>query len=164
MPKANRTCHCCGREYYYCPSCPDDKRNPGIYVMWDSELCKEIFKTLIDESTKEITTLECKNKLIELGVNKSTVLKESVRKHVDRVMDCKEEIVEEVSNETLINIEEKHVTSDDEIIVKNIVENTVVKDIIEVNAFETTKEIDNAKKYKRTKKSSLKNIENSEVD
>ena len=57
MSKANRTCYCCGRKYYYCPSCNDDRRDPKIYTMWDSELCKEIFNTLTDESFKKITTL-----------------------------------------------------------------------------------------------------------
>ena len=90
MPKANRTCYCCGREYYYCPSCPNDRKDPRIFTMWDSEICKDIFETLVSESTKKITTLECKEKLIKLGVDENTVLKDSIRKHVDRVMGCNE--------------------------------------------------------------------------
>ena len=69
MPKANRKCYCCGREYYYCPSCPDERKDPRIYIMWDSEVCKEIFNTLASESTKNITAKECKEKLIEFNCN-----------------------------------------------------------------------------------------------
>ena len=59
MAKANRVCYCCGHEYYFCPSCPNDRKDPQIYTMWDSELCKDIFNTLVSESTKKITTREC---------------------------------------------------------------------------------------------------------
>lgn len=107
MPKANRTCYCCGKEYYYCPSCPGERRSPSIYTMWDSELCRDIFNTLVSESTKKITTLECKEKLIELGINKNTKLKDSVRKHVDRVMSYKEDKkIEETKTITEILIED----------------------------------------------------------
>ena len=145
MPKANRTCHCCGKEYYYCPSCPDDRRDPRIYVMWDSELCREIFTVLTNESTKKITTLECKEKLIELGVTKDAVFKDSIKKHVDRVMSYKEKIIET-----------------DELSEK--CEDTAVLDIQVENT--TMAEYKNTKKTNRTKKrkGSLKNIENSEVD
>ncbi len=94
MPKANRTCYCCGRGYYYCPSCYDENRDPKIYIMFDSEKCMDIFNTLTDESTHVTTTQECKEKLIKMGVNKSTKLADPIRKHVDRVM-AYEEISEE---------------------------------------------------------------------
>ena len=97
MPKANRTCYCCGREYYFCPSCPSDRKDPLIYTMWDSEICKDIFNTLVKESTNKITTKECKNKLIELGVEKVVINKESVKKHLDRVMSYKD--VEDEKND-----------------------------------------------------------------
>lgn len=182
MPKANRTCYCCGRKYYYCTSCPDDRRDPRIYVMWDSESCREIFNVLTNESTKKITTLECKKKLIDLGVTKETVLKENVRKHVDRVMSYEEEIVkvkevvsDSVSEETIILEETKQVEKQDEIIIKSepeievknenkseieevIVEPVTIESVVEVEKTEYVK------KTKRTKKSSLKNKENSEVD
>lgn len=104
MPKANRTCYCCGREYYFCPSCPSDRKDPLIYTMWDSEICKDIFNTLVKESTKKITTKECKDKLIELGVEKVVINKESVKKHLDRVMNYKD--VEDVkSNIEVIDVE-----------------------------------------------------------
>lgn len=160
MPKANRTCYCCGRKYYYCPSCPDDRRDPRIFVMWDSELCKEIFNVLTNESTKKTTTLECKNKLIELGVTKDTILRESVRNHVDRVMsyeeniveDIKDNIVEEVTvilEETIQSEEQSKVEVDPKVLVDNVLK---------------TEEVDSIKKVRRTRKSSLKNKENSEVD
>lgn len=178
MPKANRTCYCCGREYYYCTSCPDDRRDPRIYVMWDSESCREIFNVLTSESTKKITTLECKEKLIELGVTKETALKENVRKHVDRVMSYEKEVVkieevvlDNVSEETIALEETMQVKEQNEVVFEsepkieleskteeNIIEEVTVEPVV---AVEKTEYI---KKTKRTKKSSLKNKENSEVD
>lgn len=153
MPKANRTCYCCGKEYYYCPSCPNDRRDPRIFVMWDSEKCKEIFNTLTNESFKEITTLECKKKLIELGVTKDTVLRESVRKHVDQVMSYKEKaekaverIIEEVVQDEISEIE--NIVENDMLIsedVEQFEENNIKTALIDaVN--------ENIKKNRKTKK------------
>lgn len=157
MPKANRICHCCGREYYYCPSCPDDRRDPSIYVMWDSKLCKEIFNVLTNEFTGSITTLDCKRKLIELGVNNETVFKDSVKKHIDRVMSYEEEIIvddsKKIENTQLVLEETEQL--EEKIEIKTEI---VVEDIL------TETDVDNISKVKRTKKSSLKNKENSEVD
>lgn len=140
MSKANRTCYCCEREYYYCPSCPSENKNPNIYTMFDSELCRDIFNTLVSESTKKITTLECKKRLVEMGVNENTVLKASIRKHVDRVMSCEEEKF--IENE--INVE-----STEEVVTIELVEE---------------EKINKANKTRTRKTSSSKNKKNSEVD
>ena len=141
MPKANRTCYCCGREYYFCPSCPSDRKDPLIYTMWDSEICKDIFNTLVSESTKKITTKECKNKLIELGVEKVIINKESVKKHLDRVMNYKD--IEDAKNDIKVVDEEA-------------VETTEV--IEPVEATETSEEIPKISTRKR--KGSYKNNNN----
>ena len=150
MPKANRTCYCCGQGYYYCPSCSNDRKDPRIYTMWDSEKCRDIFNTLVSESTKKITTLECKEKLIELGVNKNTKLKDSVRKHVDRVMSYEED----TEVKTIESIEQTD----------NEKENTIEVSESSINQTKTatvsTKKISRS----RAKKNLQINKENSEVD
>lgn len=147
MSKTNRTCYCCGREYYYCPSCSSERKDPKIYSMWDSELCRDIFNTLVKESTKKITTLECKKKLIELGVDKNTILKDSVKTHVDRVMEYKEienteEQVDEIAN----------------------LENVLVEDFQSQSEENPENEVVKTTRRTKVRKSSLKNKENSEVD
>ena len=112
MAKANRVCYCCGREYYFCPSCPKDKKDPQIYTMWDSELCKDVFNTLSRESLKKITTKECKEKLIELGVDKIDIKKDSVKAHINKVMNYKDVedvkgIVESIENTEVPTINEE---------------------------------------------------------
>lgn len=127
MPKANRTCYCCGREYYFCPSCPSDRKDPLIYTMWDSEICKDIFNTLVKESTKKITTKECKDKLIELGVEKVVINKESVKKHLDRVMNYKD--VEDVVLETE-KIDDVEVETNETVEISELTENTDVEEVV----------------------------------
>lgn len=165
MSKANRTCYCCGRKYYYCPSCNDDRRDPKIYTMWDSEVCKEIFSALTNESFKKITTLECKKRLVELGVDENTVLKDAIRNNVNRIMSCEEEVIEENKNDT---IEESSMVLE-EIVKSEEKSEDVIAEVSETEDFKVTTDevkqnIENIKKNKRTKKSSVKNKENSEVD
>ena len=96
MPKPNRTCYCCGREYYYCPSCYDDKRDPSIYVMWDSKRCKDIFDILTQEFTHKITTKECKEALQKYNINTNTQFTKPIREHIDRVMAYKDPVQKDV--------------------------------------------------------------------
>ncbi len=174
MPKANRTCYCCGRKYYYCPSCNDDRRDPKIYAMFDSELCKEIFSALTDETFKKITTSECKGKLIKLGVNENMVLNAPIRKHADKVMSYKEVIkpvIESVKNdieEVSIVLEETKEDNVEDIAVKTSAMETPVVEVEEIEVTTVENELKtenyNYKKNKRTRKSPVRNIENSEVD
>lgn len=142
MPKANRTCYCCGHEYYYCPSCPGDKRDPQIYTIWDSEICKDIFDTLVSESTKKITTKECKEKLIELGINKVDIKRETVKNHIDRVMS----FVDKNEEEQLIK-KEDNVES---------IEDTKIENELKSKITEKTVE-ESKKTYVNKRKSSYKN-------
>ena len=162
MPKANRSCKCCGKKYYYCPSCSDEKRSPQIYIMWDSELCKDIFRTLTDEGLNKITTAECKQKLIELGVNQNTMLLDHVKKHVDRVMSYEDVTVDEVVSIPTVDIVDDIVvnTAVEEKTKEEIKEETVETDVQEVSEIESIKKVNKT----RTRKSSLKDKENSEVD
>lgn len=172
MSKANRTCYCCGREYYYCPSCPGERKNPSIYTMWDSELCKDIFNVLVSESTKKITTSECKNKLIDLGVNKNTVLKDAVRTHVDRVMSHQEVEVEVVVNQAIEETQKvEKLIEEFEEVKDNTSEEIVLHDIntdcVEIESIEEVKEtfeMRESKRKSKARKNSFKNKENSEVD
>ena len=105
MAKQNRICHTCGNGYYYCPSCPNDKRDPHIYVMWCGERCKKIFGLLSDETLNRITTAECKNELLKLGVTVDDTFKDGVKAHAERVLNFVELVVEEVATEEINEVE-----------------------------------------------------------
>ena len=95
MAKQNRICHTCGKGYYYCPSCPNDKRDPQIYIMWCGDRCKQIFGLLSDETFKKITTAECKDELIKLGVTADEKFKDGVMTHAERVLSFTEPVIKE---------------------------------------------------------------------
>lgn len=164
MPKANRICHCCGQPYYYCPSCADEKR-PTWYIMWDSEKCKNIFNTLTDESTKKITTKECKEKLIELGVDKFETLKDSVKNHIDKVMSCEDSVKNNVESN---NIEAKVETETiaEELILKTVQTEPVETKVEDTKVTENKTVIEATSQVKTKRINSLKNKnkKNSEVD
>ena len=159
MTKANRICYCCGREYYFCPSCPKDRKDPQIYTMWDSEICRDIFNTLSRESLKKITTKECKEKLIELCIDKVEINKESVKNHINRVMSYEDvEVAEKQITEAVVEtseiaeaveiLEEENTSEVIEVI--EVIEELVITE-------ETTVE---PKTFSKKRKGSLRNKEN----
>lgn len=46
MAKPNRVCKACGKSYYYCPTCGNNK--PSWYKLYDCEECKDTYKALAD--------------------------------------------------------------------------------------------------------------------
>lgn len=89
MAKANRFCYTDNKPYYYCTSCLS--RNTGYNNMFCCERCSKIFKVLTDETFKKITVSECKNKLIELNVSLNEEFKDSVKRHIERVLSYVDE-------------------------------------------------------------------------
>lgn len=96
MAKTNRECYTCGKEYYYCPTCPSETKKETFYNMFHCERCSKIFKTLTDETFKHITTAQCKEQLIKLNVSTNEEFKDGIKKHVKRVFDYKEPVVEPI--------------------------------------------------------------------
>ena len=106
MAKTNRKCYTCGKEYYYCPTCPSEAKKETFYNMFHCERCSKIFKTLTDETFKYLTTAQCKEELLKLNVSADEEFKDGIKKHIKRVFDYKEPIekpvVETVVPETKI--------------------------------------------------------------
>lgn len=53
--KNNRTCICCGKEYYFCNTCADQIKEPRWKTIYCSDNCRKIFMTITDYNYKEIT-------------------------------------------------------------------------------------------------------------
>lgn len=138
MPKTNRKCHFCDKEYYYCPNCRD-KRDPKIYSMFDSEKCKVAFNILKDEYLKKISTKEACDKLLELGITEASNIS---NKHLQRVLaysstTSNKEIVKDLENE----------------IENSMVEEVAEKEeIVEEQLQEVSQQIKKPESYKRFKK------------
>lgn len=88
MPKSNRICKVCGTKYYYCPSCPDDRREKW-HVLACSAKCHDAFNILSDEYAGRVTTVDAKKKLVSLGFNKTDIFNENIVEHALRVLNYK---------------------------------------------------------------------------
>ena len=64
--------------------------------MFHCERCSKIFKTLTDETFKHLTTAQCKEELLKLNVTVEEEFKDGIKKHIKRVFDYKEPVVEPV--------------------------------------------------------------------
>lgn len=94
MSKTNRICYTCNKDYYFCPTCPSEKKKETFYNMFCCERCSKIFKTLTDETFKRLTIAQCREQLLELNVSTNENFKDGIKKHITRVFDYKEPIVE----------------------------------------------------------------------
>lgn len=149
--RANRTCYTCGKEYYFCPNCPSETRIEVFYHMFCCERCSKIFKSLTDETFKHITTKQCKDELVGLGVSPNENFKECINRHVKEVFDYKEPEIIEIKPEIKLETEpEKELLTDTK--TDTVIENDVVLK-------EESEEIELSKPVRKAKK-----IKNSEVD
>jgi len=104
MAKTNKECYTCGQKYYYCPTCPSEKKE--IYNnMFCCERCSKIFKTLTDETFKRIDIVECKNQLLRLSVSTKENFKEGIKNHITRILDYKEPVVDDVKEDIIPEVD-----------------------------------------------------------
>lgn len=101
MAKYNRTCHVCPTKYYYCPSCPDDTRDPQIFTMFCSERCQSIFLTLAENGSGKVDSETCKQNLLALNITENDKMLPHIQEHFNRVMaEALKEDVKEIKEET----------------------------------------------------------------
>ena len=154
MSNTNRECYTCSTKYYYCPSCPSNIKKESFYNMFCCERCSKIFKLLTDETFKRITPLQCKEELINLNVQLNESFKDSIKKHIEKIIGHEEYQITKSEN-TEENIVE--VNQDDSAISFKDIENVeeqVIEELVKENEI---------KKMKYTPKRSRKS-RNSEVD
>lgn len=123
MAKANRICYTDNTPYYYCPSCPSERKKEAFYNMFCCERCSKIFKLLTDENFKHITTEQCKNELIALNVTKEENFKDGINLHIQRVLDYQsstelvvvDKIEDEVSVKKMKNVPKRRTNKNSEV-------------------------------------------------
>ena len=87
MSKANRICYTDNTPYYYCPSCPTERKKESFYHMFCCERCYKIFTLLSNENFKHITTAQCKQELLKLNVTQEENFKDGIKLHIQRVLE-----------------------------------------------------------------------------
>ena len=67
--KNNRKCVCCGKEYYFCPSCSSSAKEPSWKTIYCSNNCRKVFMTVTDFNYKEITKEQAVENLKKCDLN-----------------------------------------------------------------------------------------------
>ena len=86
----NRTCHTCGKRYYYCPNCDweDRKDKPTWMVMFDCENCMKIWNILTDHAGfHKFSKEEAIDKLLECDWREVDAFPAKIREMIDEIME-----------------------------------------------------------------------------
>jgi len=116
--KNNATCSICGNEYYVCLSCKDAIKLHPWKIHCCSADCFKVSQVVRGFSTNVYTKDEFKSKLKNIDLSNL----ENYREHIKALI--KDALKEEKFVEDIVTIEEtvKNVTTDEDIVVENIVE------------------------------------------
>ena len=83
---AKRICKVCGTEYDYCPGCPKYQDQPRWRISFDCENCKDIFDTLVKQSTGKMTIKETRRALYKLDLSNRANFNEDIQRHLNSVL------------------------------------------------------------------------------
>lgn len=155
MPKSNRVCYTCNKDYYFCSQCPSETKKETFYNMFCCERCSKIFKTLTDETFKRLTISECKEQLLRLNVSIDEDFKEGIKNHLKRVFNYEEPVVEIVEEMQKVQETQEEIAIDSDTDVAEEIP-TIETNVIE----EPIKKMN----YVSKKNRKSRNNENSEVD
>ncbi len=131
--KTNRTCLFCGNGYYFCPNC-NDRRDPKIYTVYDSEECMKAFNVLVKYNKGIMDDNEAKIILTSLNINPDKIQAEQRREKVKKMLAYSPipvvEVIEpdiEVESE-VIEVTNEEITEETvDMPVENTVEETPIK-------------------------------------
>lgn len=98
MPKANRICKTCGKEYFFCNNCEKNINSPRWMLLWDTENCKSIFEIVSNYAQKVDSKAVAKKKLSKCDLSEQYTFTETIRSLINEIME--EEKVEEVKEPT----------------------------------------------------------------
>lgn len=90
MKSKPRNCNCCGREYYYCPHCREDENKPTWMMAWDTQECREVFITLSDYNSKNISKEQAKERISKV-LTHTIVFKEKIQQQIDELFKEEQE-------------------------------------------------------------------------
>ena len=99
--KNNRTCVCCGKEYYFCNTCADQNKEPRWKAIYCSDNCRKIFTTITDYNYKEMTKEQAIENLnaCDLNGNYKTSIANAIKTLVDTNKSAKQSNTEKESTE-----------------------------------------------------------------
>lgn len=124
--KRKRKCILCpSHEYEYCSNCKPDNAVETWRFLFDSENCRDVYKTLESFAYKKISANEAKEQLEKLNVPEKKLMQAPFRQHLDDVYSQATPVakVEEVLDPyEAIPTREEIPVADEEIAVEEYVE------------------------------------------
>lgn len=107
--KTNRVCKVCGKKYYYCVSCDEAQRGQKGYEPWHilvhDHNCLQIFTTLQNHFTKELTDEMAREELSSCDLSVIKNATDSVKKQVNEIMKTEEKPVVRKTKSKKVNVE-----------------------------------------------------------
>ena len=91
MARGERTCVVCGTKYIYCPNCKKGDPTETWRYMYDSEECREIFKTCSRFAFGHIDAEAAKKKLDKYDLTDRTKYAEGIRQNLSAIYAKKAE-------------------------------------------------------------------------
>lgn len=101
MPKANRICKTCGKEYFFCNNCERKLNSPQWMLMWDTQNCKNIFEIVSNYAQKVDSKAVAKKKLSKCDLSQQYTFNKNIRALIEDIMH--EDKVEETKDNTEVS-------------------------------------------------------------
>lgn len=93
MRKVNKTCIACGKDYYFCNSCADNRHDPIWKMTWCSENCKDVFATVSEYKLGNLSAEDALTKLSELDVD--VEFKQKLNSEIDEIFAAYNELADD---------------------------------------------------------------------
>lgn len=86
MPKNNRECICCGKQYRYCNTCADQILEPTWKAIYCSENCKNIFMITTNYLAGDITENQARKNYEQCDLSGKEIFKKRIIEVIDEIV------------------------------------------------------------------------------
>ena len=103
MADSNRTCVVCGREYSYCPHCEKDRNDETWRMVYCSNDCREVFKTVVDYKNGRIDGNAANGRLRFVDLGRRDFYQPEIKGLVGDILSYQEESRSDVPKPKYVN-------------------------------------------------------------
>ena len=86
MPKNNRECICCGKQYRYCNTCADQITEPTWKTIYCSENCKNVFMTTTNYLAGDIDEEQARKNYEQCDLSGKENFKQRIIEVIDTIV------------------------------------------------------------------------------
>ena len=85
MAVPNRKCLACGKEYYFCFKCGQNRNVPAWHIDFCDETCKKVFETISSYNCGSLTKEQANEMIGEVDAEKFKTLKDSLKNKLKEI-------------------------------------------------------------------------------